>query len=247
MLRTIIIDDEPKARRIMCALLEQHCPDVEILGTTDDVPSAVKMINKTKPDLVFLDIEMPGYTGFQLLDFFEKVDFQIIFTTAYSDYALQAFQVSAIDYLLKPIEVVSLKAAVEKAVLQQESTDQNERLEALAANLNPNGAVKKIALPVADGFMFVEPEDVLYLQADGSYTNIFLVDGQKFLVTKKIKEFVRILSHPCFFKTHRSYLINLNQIKQYVKHDGGYIVMGNGDQVALARDRKDEFLGAISA
>lgn len=247
MLKTIIVDDEPKARRIMCALIEQHCPDLEILGTADDVPSAVKLINKTKPDLVFLDIEMPGFTGFQLMDFFETVDFQIIFTTAYSEYALQAFQVSAIDYLLKPIEVSALKDSVEKALKQQESLNQDQRLEALAANLNPNGAIKKIALPVADGFMFVEPEDVLYLKADGSYTNIYLVDGQKFLVTKKIKEFVRILNHPCFFKTHRSYLINLNQIKQYVKNDGGYIVMGNGDQVTLARDRKDEFLGAISS
>ncbi len=246
MLKTIIVDDEPKARRIMCALLEKHCPEVEILGTADDVPEAVKLINKTKPDLVFLDIEMPGFTGFQLMDFFEQVDFQIIFTTAYSEYALQAFQVSAIDYLLKPIEVSALKEAVQKAIKQQEATSQDQRLEALAANLNPSGAIKKIALPVADGFMFVEPEDVLYLQADGSYTNIHLVDGQQFLVTKKIKEFVRILNHPCFFKTHRSFLINLNQIKQYVRTDGGYIIMANGDQVTLARDRKDEFLGAIS-
>lgn len=246
MLKTIIVDDEPKARRIMCALLEKHCPEVEILGTADDVPEAVKLINKTKPDLIFLDIEMPGFTGFQLMDFFERVDFQIIFTTAYSEYALQAFQVSAIDYLLKPIEVSALKEAVQKAIKQQEATSQDQRLEALAANLNPSGAIKKIALPVADGFMFVEPEDVLYLQADGSYTNIHLVDGQQFLVTKKIKEFVRILNHPCFFKTHRSYLINLNQIKQYVRTDGGYIIMANGDQVTLARDRKDEFLGAIS-
>lgn len=246
MLKTIIVDDEPKARRIMCALLEKHCDEVEILGTADDVPEAVKLINKTKPDLVFLDIEMPGFTGFQLMDFFETVDFQIIFTTAYSEYALQAFQVSAIDYLLKPIEVSALNEAVQKAIKQQEAIGQDQRLEALAANLNPSGAIKKIALPVADGFMFVEPEDVLYLQADGSYTNIHLVDGQQFLVTKKIKEFVRILNHPCFFKTHRSYLINLNQIKQYVRTDGGYIIMANGDQVTLARDRKDEFLGAIS-
>lgn len=246
MLRTLIVDDEPKARRIMCTLVEKYCPDLEVIGTTDDVPSAVKMINKHQPDLVFLDIEMPGYTGFQLLDFFENVNFQIIFVTAYSDYAIQAFQVSAIDYLLKPIEIKPLKLAVEKAVQQRQSSDQTQRLEALKANLNPTGAIKKVALPVADGFIFVEPEDIIYLQADGSYTNIFLQDGQKLLVTKKIKEFVRILSHPCFFKTHRSYLINLNRIKQYVKHDGGYIVMNNGDRVTLARDRKDEFLGLIS-
>jgi two-component system LytT family response regulator len=246
MLRTIIVDDEPKARRIMCTLVEQHCEDIQVLGTTDDVPSAVKMINKLQPDLVFLDIEMPGYTGFQLLDFFEEVNFQIIFTTAYSEYAIQAFQVSAIDYLLKPIEITPLRNAVKKAMDQQMVLDQNGKIEALKANLNPNGTIKKVALPVADGLILVEPEDILYLKADGSYTNILLADGQRLLVTKKIKEFDRILKHPCFFKSHRSFLINLNRIKQYIRHDGGYIVMSNGDQVSLARDRKDEFLTTIS-
>ncbi len=247
MLKAIIIDDEPKARRVLCALIEQNCSNVQILATAEDVPEAVKQINKYKPDLIFLDIEMPGFTGFQLLDFFENVDFQIIFTTAYSEYALQAFQVSAVDYLLKPIEITDLKLAIEKVEKQQKVVDQNMHLEALKANLNPNGNLKKVALPVADGFVFVEPEDVIYLQADGSYTHILLADGQKLLVTKKIKTFDQILNHPCFFKTHRSYLVNLNRIQQYVRQDGGYIIMSNGDRVSLARDRKDEFLTTISS
>ena len=246
MLKVIIIDDEPKARRVLTALLEQNCPSVHIIDLAEDVPMAVKLINKHQPDLVFLDIEMPGYTGFQLLDFFEKIDFHIIFTTAYRDYALQAFQVSAIDYLLKPIEIEPLKKAVEKVEHQLQATDQQRRLEVLKANLNPNGCVKKIALPVADGFVFVEPEDIIYLKADGSYTNIFLADGRNLLVTKKIKAFIAILNHPCFFKSHRSYLINLNRVKQYIRNDGGYILMSNGDRVSLSRDRKEDFINSVS-
>lgn len=246
MLKALIIDDEAKARRILLELLKEYCPQVEVVGEADDVPNAVKAIHKHQPNLVFLDIEMPGYTGFQLLDFFDNVSFEIIFTTAYREYAIQAFQVSAIDYLLKPIQIELLIKAIEKVESQLSSAPQiNERIDALKSNLSQEH-ITRIALPVAEGLLFVEVEEIVYLNAEGAYTQIFLDGGKKVLVSKKIKSFEKVLDHPSFFRTHRSYLINLNRVKQYVKQDGGYIVMDNNDSVNLARERKEDFLKAYS-
>ncbi|MEM7659234.1 MAG: LytTR family DNA-binding domain-containing protein [Bacteroidota bacterium] len=244
-MKAIIIDDEPRARAVLRTLLEENCPEVEILAEAEDVPEAVKAINKHHPDIIFLDIEMPGYSGFELMDFFSEINFQIIFTTAYSEYAVQAFQVSAIDYLLKPIQIDQLLHAVQKAKEKLNHSQTLEKLEALKSNLNSDGQIKKIALPVANGLLFVETEDIIYLKAEGSYTQIHLVQGPKLLVSRKLKEFEKLLSNPSFFKSHRSYLINLNHVKQYVRQDGGYIVMKNDDVVSIAKDRKDALLEAI--
>lgn len=246
MFKAIIIDDEPRARKVLSTLLAENCPEVEILGTAGDVPEGVKSINKLQPDVVFLDIEMPGYSGFELLDFFQEVTFQIIFTTAYSEYALQAFEVSAIDYLLKPIQIDKLISAVEKAKQQISYSQTAEKLEALKSNLSAEGQIKKIALPVANGLLFVETLDIIYLKAEGSYTQIHLVNGPKLLVSKKLKEFEQLLQNPSFFKSHRSFLINLDHVQQYVRQDGGYIVMKNQDVVSIAKDRRDSLLKAIS-
>jgi len=244
-MKAIIIDDEAKARRVIQAMLAEHCPDIEVITTADDVPSGVKAINREMPDVVFLDIEMPGYTGFQLLDFFDDVSFEIIFTTAYSDYAIKAFEVSAIDYLLKPIQIDQLVKAVNKVKSKQKS-QLNEKIEALKLNLNETNQLSKIALPVADGFLFVKPEDILYLKAESSYTRIFLTDDKDLLVTRTLKEFEKLIDHPHFMRIHRSYLINLNHIKQYVRSDGGHIEMDNKDIVYFSKDKKEELLGAFS-
>lgn len=246
-LKAVIIDDEAKARRIMEALIEENCPNVEVVATAEEVLTGIKAINKFKPDVVFLDIEMPGYTGFQLLDFFEEVHFDVIFTTAYGDYALKAFQVSAVDYLLKPIQIEQLKHAVEKATkLRGIDANNLERIKTLKDNLEEH-RLKKIALPTSTGLVFIPVDDIVYLEADGSYTNIFLIDGKKMLISKKIKEFENMLIQDSrFFRTHRSYLINTTRIKAYVKHDGGHIVMENGDIAHLSREKKEEFNKLIS-
>lgn len=237
----IIIDDEAKARRIMESLIAEHCPQLQIVATADDVLSGVKAIQKHKPDVVFLDIEMPGYTGFQLLDFFDEIDFQVIFATAYSEYALQAFQVSAVDYLLKPIQIDQLQAAVDKAIKLGKNAQTRERMDTLKENLEQK-IIKKIALPVSHGLTFVPIQDIIYLEADGSYTHVYLTDGNKLLISKKIKEFENNLNpNTRFFRTHRSFIVNMDHIKQYVKQDGGHLVMDNNGIVQLARDRKDEF------
>lgn len=245
-MKAIIIDDEAKARRIVKGLLEEHCPDIEVVAMAEDVPSGVKAINRETPDLIFLDIEMPGYTGFQLMDFFDNIDFEIIFTTAYSDYAIRAFEVSAIDYLLKPIQIDQLVKAVDK-VRNKQKSQLNEKIEALKLNLNDSNQLSKIALPVADGFLFVKPEDILYFKAESSYTRIFLNGDKDLLVTRTLKEFEKLVDHPHFMRIHRSYLINLNHMKQYVRSDGGHIEMDNGDVVYFSKEKREELLAAFSA
>lgn len=239
MIKAIIIDDEAKARRMIETLLREYCPDVDIVAIAEDVPSGVIAINQHNPDVLFLDVEMPGYTGFQLLDFFKQVDFEIIFTTAHSDYALQAFKVSAIDFLLKPIQISELINAVDKVKKKQGAI--GERLDALRENFKDT-SIRKLALSVSEGLIFVDISDILMLAADGAYTLFHLVGGKSILVSKKIKEYEGALNPDNhFFRPHRSYVVNLNKIKQYVKQDGGYILMDDDTQVPLARERKDEF------
>ena len=243
MIKAILIDDEAKARRILEALLKEYCTDVEIVATAADVPSGVIAINQHKPDVLFLDVEMPGYTGFQLLDFFRDIDFDIVFTTAHSDYAVQAFRVSAIDFLLKPIQISELIAAVDKVKAKQGQN--KERLSVLKENFKDN-AVKKLALPVAEGLLFADTDTLTHLEADGAYTHFHFDDGRKVVVSKKIKEFEEALTQQSnFFRTHRSFIVNLKKIKQYVKQEGGYVLLENDIQVPLARERKDEFLQVI--
>ena len=191
MIKAILIDDEAKARRILEALLKEYCTDVEIVATAADVPSGVIAINQHKPDVLFLDVEMPGYTGFQLLDFFRDIDFDIVFTTAHSDYAVQAFRVSAIDFLLKPIQISELIAAVDKVKAKQGQS--KERLSVLKENFKDN-AVKKLALPVAEGLLFADTDTLTHLEADGAYTHFHFDDGKKVIVSKKIKEFEEALT-----------------------------------------------------
>lgn len=243
MIKAILIDDEAKARRILEALLKEYCTDVEIVAAAADVPSGVIAIIQHKPDVLFLDVEMPGYTGFQLLDFFRDIDFDIVFTTAHSDYAVQAFRVSAIDFLLKPIQISELVAAVDKVKAKQ--GQHKERLSVLKENFKDN-TVKKLALPVAEGLLFADTDTLTHLEADGAYTHFHFDDGKKVIVSKKIKEFEEALTQQSnFFRTHRSFIVNLKKIKQYVKQEGGYVLLENDLQVPLARERKDEFLQVI--
>lgn len=239
-LKAIIIDDEQKARRILQNLLAEHCPEVEILDSVEDVPNGVKAIVKHKPDLVFLDIELPGFSGFELTDFIDDIQFEIIFTTAYSQYALKAFEMSAVDYLLKPIQIPQLKGAVEK-VHKRKGQNIGDKLQALKENLTPSGT-RKIALPIAEGYLFVEQEEIVYMEADNTYTTIYFTNGNKVLVSRSLGEFVELIASRDFYKPHRSFYINLNHIRQFNKQDGGSLVMDNGHTVYIARDKKNDFL-----
>jgi two-component system LytT family response regulator len=240
MLKAIIVDDEAKARRILENFLLEYCPQIQILAMAEDVPQAVKAIQKFNPDVVFLDIEMPGYNGFQLLEFFEEIDFEIIFTTAYSEFALRAFQVSAIDYLLKPIQIDQLTKAVQKLEKIHGHSFLRERIETLQKNLDEY-KIKKIVIPLSEGSLFVELNDIVFLKAEGSYANVFFKDGNKVIVSKNLKDYEdQLTMEEGFFRTHRSFLINTNYITQ-VSSDGSEATMINQSIINISRDRKQEF------
>lgn len=239
MLKAIIVDDEGKARRILERFIMEYCPQIEIVAMAEDVPQAVKAIQKTNPDVVFLDIEMPGYNGFQLLEFFDTIDFEIIFTTAYSEFALRAFQVSAIDYLLKPIQIDQLTQAVQKLEKMNGHSLIKERLATLEKNLEEY-KIKKIVIPLSEGSLFVELKDILYLKAEGSYANIFFKDGNKVIVSKNLKDYEdQLTMEEGFFRTHRSFLVNTDYIKQ-ISSDGSEATMINDAVINISRERKQE-------
>ena len=239
-LNAIIVDDEPAARSILRQIITAHCPMIQLIDEAPDVKSAVKLINKHRIDLVFLDIEMPEENGFALFEYFNQPTFEVIFCTAYSEYALQAFEVSAIDYILKPISISKVLAAVEKAVKLIGQNQIIERVAALKENLSVN-KLQKIALPMADSLLFVQLEDIYFFEADGSYTNVITKTG-KTLVSKKIKEFDELLSNDNrFYRIHRSYLINTHQIQKYNKKDGAMIEFANGMTTPVAREKVKEF------
>jgi len=239
MIRAIIIDDEEGAVRVLTNLIKDYIPEIEVIAVAGNVPDGVLAINRNKPDVVFLDIEMPDYSGFELLEFFNEVKFEIIFTTAYSNYAIQAFEVSAIDYILKPIQISKLEAAVEKLKSRLESATMTDRLQVLKENMKEN-RIKKISLPVSDGLLFVNIEDIVHLDADGAYTTVWLKDKSKIMVSKNLKYFEDLLEkEPQFFRPHRSHLININYLKKYVRTKD-LLILENNQQVRIAKTSKQQ-------
>lgn len=239
-IKAILIDDEERARNTLSSLLANYCPEINVLATCSNVPDGVLAINKHKPDVVFLDIEMPDYNGFELLGFFREIDFDIIFVTAYSEYAVKAFEISAVDYILKPIDIDQLKNSVEKLKQKKLHSQMQEQIELLKESYRGED-IRKIALSMSNGLTFVEVSDIILLEADGAYTTFYLKDGQKILVSKKLKFYEDILSNRShFFRTHRSYFININFIKNYSRGENA-ILMDNDFLVTISRDRKQEF------
>jgi two-component system LytT family response regulator len=243
-MKAIIIDDERKARNVLRILVEENCPKIIQIFQAENLLEGVELIKKEKPTIVFLDIEMPEHSGLEILNFLEKeaLNFEIIFTTAYSEYAIQAFQLAAIDYLLKPIRPTQVKEAVDKAINFIGKSQINDKLDELKKSLASN-SFSKIGLPYADGIKFVDFKTIIMLEADGMYTKVSINNEKTILVSKPLKFFTEILQKTnLFFKPHRSYYINLSCIKAYIKKDGGYIVMDNEKTVSLSKDKKEDFL-----
>jgi two-component system LytT family response regulator len=239
-IKAILVDDEERASNALSSLLALHCADVDVLQKCKDVPEAVLAINKLKPDLVFLDIEMPEYNGFELFGFFREIDFHVVFVTAYSDYAINAFEVSATDYLLKPVDPELLQAAVEKVRIKLQTDDVYQRLELLQQAFKGE-SLTKIALPMLDGLLFVPVTEIVYVEADGAYSTVFKSDGTKILVSKKLKFFENALENDKnFFRPHRSFVINLNHLKKY-NRGSNEIVLLNDATVQISRERKSDF------
>ena len=238
-MKACIVDDEKKGRDSLQNLLHQYCSEVEVIGQADSIESAYQFITKNKPGLVFLDVEMPQGSGFELLKRFEKVPFKTIFVTAHQHYAIKAIRFSAIDYLLKPVDVDELIAAVDNAK-RTISSNYHQHYSAMFENIE-NSRQGKIAIPVRDGVAFVSPSDIIRLQADGPYTHLFTLTD-KFTATKNIKEYEEMLHDYNFFRAHHSHLINLKYVKRFSRLDGYSAQMTDGSVVEVSRRKKEQFL-----
>lgn len=237
--RAIIVDDELSARDILSNLLKYNCPHVEIVDACSDIEEAVKSIRKHQPDLVFLDIEMPNFAGYEIGQFFEKLEFEIIFVTAYDSYAVKAFELSAVDYLLKPIEIDRLKSAVKKFEekrLANQAMNYQVLLETLESEM-----VKKFVVTVNAGQKVLNVDDVIAIKASESYSDILTIDGSTYTYSKNLKHFENLLEkNPNFVRTHKSWLVNTNFIKSYSKSQF-IILLENGIEAKLSKYKKEEF------
>ena len=243
-MKALIIDDENKARRVLRTLIQEDCLFIDEIHESNNLVDGVKIIKSVKPEIVFLDIEMPEYSGLEIGNFFkgEKIDFQIIFTTAYSKYAIEAFKMSAIDYILKPIDSDDLIHAVNNAKAAIDKNNISNKLSNIEKVFNQI-SLNKIALEVPKGIMFVSHDDIILFEADGVYTKVYLKNGKTELISKTLKYFTdQLKDKSIFYKPHRSYLINLKFMSQLVKKDGVHIVLENNKTIPVARDKKDEFI-----
>ena len=242
MITAIIVDDEPYSCESLVSLLERYCPEVKILDICYSGADALIAINEQTPTLIFLDIEMPHMNGFEMLQKISSINFSIIFTTSYDQYALKAIRFSAIDYLLKPIDREELKKAVEK-VKDRFQIPVPQQLELLLQKFKqPSHPVNKIALPTMEGLQMIPIETIVSCESDDNYTNIKLKNGKKLLVTRSLKEIEESLEQHSFIRVHRSYLVNLNEIEKYIKGEGGYLVMSDGTSIDVARNKKEILL-----
>ena len=246
MIRSILIDDEPLAVEVLANDLASYCPEIKIIAKCTSAKEGLKAIKSEQPDLVFLDIEMPWMNGFELLEVVGDITFDVIFTTAYDEFAVQAFRISAIDYLLKPIDKDDLIVAVKKVVDKNDPHLSKQHLDVLMQNMAPAAENQRVALPSKNGFEFVLMQDILYCEADGNYTYFYMTDKKKRLISRPMKEVEKMLRDPRFCRIHNSYLINLNQTQRYVRGDGGYVEMVDGTTLNVARSKKDELIAKIS-
>lgn len=243
MIRSLIVDDEQDNRLTMHALLTRFCKGVEVIGEAATVKEAVTQINALNPELVFLDIEMPKENGFQLFKYFTDIDFEVIFTTAYDEYAVKAFRYSAIDYLLKPIDLEELRDAISRVSKNTIQPELNKiRLQTLEYNLD--NSFQKIALPVLNGFEFITVDDIIHLEADSNYSIVYTTNG-KHIVSRSLREFEVMLTSSNFFRVNRSNLINLKFLKSYIKNKTPLIELTNGTQIKLPLARKQQFLDTV--
>jgi two-component system LytT family response regulator len=239
MIKAIIIDDEERARKGLRQLLAITCPDVEVVADCADVPSAVIAIHHHSPDVVFLDIEMPKYSGLELFNFFSDVLFEVVFVTAYSEFAIRAFELNAIDYLLKPVDGEKLKNALSK--LERRNP---KRYTALQEGYTKQ-EFNRIALPVSDGLLFVEVAYIMLLEAEGAYTHVWLADGSKLLVSKRLLFFEQVLAdRESFLRVHRTYMVNFNHVSRYSKAES-LLVMDNNMSIPVPKERKAEIEDAL--
>lgn len=245
MIKAIIIDDELSAIKSLQWEIESFCKDIEVINSFSDPYKAIDAINKQQPDCVFLDIEMPEMDGFQLLKKLKHRDFDLIITTAFDNYAIKAFKESAIDYLLKPVDSDDLIKSVSRITANKDKNTLGFELKKVLTSIVPEKTNRKISLPLSGKTIFLKPEEIIYCKADGNYSNIYLKDNKKEMISKKLKEMEELIHNDAFYRVHNSYLVNLNYIKEYVKSDGHYLVLEDDTSIPVARSKKDELLALL--
>lgn len=245
--KALIVEDEVRSRDFLRNLVEEFCPQLTVQDTASNVEEAVTRINAGSPDIVFMDIEMQTGTGFDVLQQVRQRNFHVIFTTAYDHYAVKAIRFSAVDYLLKPINLEELQEAVAKAIEAIQEKAENKKIELLIRNIQrPAGEDFSISLSTSEGIEFVQLSNILRLEANGPYTTFFMKDNTKIMVSKNLKEYELLLTDHGFFRVHNSHMINLKQVRKMVKTDGGYAVMNDDSMIAISPKKKEEFVQLMS-
>ncbi|MEQ9439424.1 MAG: LytTR family DNA-binding domain-containing protein [Cyclobacteriaceae bacterium] len=243
MLTAVIIEDELHSREALKNMVGEYCPKVRVQAVAASVEEGVSLVNQWKPNLLFLDIALNTGTGFDLLEQLPERSFEVIFTTAYEHYALRAIKFSAIDYLLKPIDLEELQMAVDKVLNKQKTSSYNQQIDTLLHNLQQqNYRRHTITLATTEGLFFVPVSDIIRLEAMGSYTQFYLTNNRKIMVSKHLKEYEQWLNEADFYRVHQSHLISLNEVARYVKADGGYVILKDQTQVKISASRKEGFL-----
>lgn len=242
-LKAVIVDDELSGIEVLEYAIKRHCPEVVVVKTFSSAVEALQQIPELMPDVMFVDVEMPQLNGFELVENLTSLNIQIIFTTAYNEFALKAFRVSALDYLLKPVDVDELKGAVAK--LKSLSKADHHAMDALLEYIKSQKQISKISVSTEKGIHFIDTPDVLYCLSTGPYTVFYLKDGQEVVCSKSIGEYEKTLADKGFYRIHNSSLINVEHLKRFVRTDGGYVEMSDGKTLTVSRRKKDEFLNYL--
>lgn len=245
MIKAILIDDERDGLEDLQESIDKYCKEISVLGAYTNPTEALNAIVRLSPDLVFLDVQMPGMSGFELLERLAPVSFQVIFVSAFDRYAIKAIRFSALDYLLKPVDVDELMRAVARA--KERKPENTFSIQSALHNASSRpGHIGQVAVPSAEGIDFFQTKDIIYCKADGCYTTIYLTGKQAKLVTRVLKDFEDFLSESGFLRVHNSFLINLLHVKRYVRGEGGYVVLTDNHEVDISRRRKEEFLSMLN-
>ena len=245
MIRSVIIDDEQNCIDSLAFDLARHCPEVEIIETCTSPKQGLVTIRKQKPDLVFLDVQMPWMNGFEMLEIIDEINFSIIFTTAFDQFAAKAFRLSAIDYLLKPIDTNDLKEAVKKVSEKIALKTGAANIDNLLQNINKPENKQRIAFAGRDGYEFIEIESIVFARAEGAYTHVFLNNKRKLVISKTLSDIEEMLPVNQFQRIHHSTLVNISHVTHFYKSDGGYIVLDNGEKLIVSKSKKDGLMSRL--
>jgi two-component system LytT family response regulator len=245
MIHSIIVDDEQHCVKALIKDIQQNCPSIELVGSCYSAKEGIMAIKKHQPDLVFLDVEMPWMNGFEMLEILGEINFSIIFTTAHDEFAAKAFRISAVDYLLKPVDAADLKSAVQKVERKLEDGHNLQHITNLLRNMRQPSAAQKIALPQREGYEFIDVSSILYCHAEGAYTKVFIQEKKPMLISRTLGDVEELLPPELFQRVHHSTLVNLTYISQFLRSDGGYVVLKNGEKLSVSKAKKEMLMARL--